>query len=117
MAKIKGAIMLITENIKVQMSPTEAKKCKLYDLKKYKEGKLELPVKRSSGKGWRLIHDGEKVLDIVEGTAQSVTSTIQHIEEFKTKKAMNSRIKALKLEALPDRDGLIDVTPIKEMTG
>ena len=108
--------MLITENIKVPMSHTEAKKCKLYDIRKYKKGKLELPIKRSSGKGWRLIHDGEKVLDIIEGTAQSVTSTIQHIEEFKTKKAMNTRIKKLKLEALPDADGLVDVTP-KKATG
>ena len=96
--------MLITENIKVKLSHDEAKKCKLYDLKKYKEGKLELPVKRSSGKGWRLIHDGEKVLDVIEGTAQSVTSTIQHIEEYKTEKAVNARIKKLGLKELDIMD-------------
>jgi hypothetical protein len=37
------------------------------------------------GIGWRLIHDGTKVIDLIEGTLENVTTTKYIIEEFPTK--------------------------------
>lgn len=69
-----------------------------YDKEK---GKFEFKINTASGKTFRLIHDGKKVLALIPGTEDTVTSTLHPIEEFETEKQALDRIKDLGLIPLP----------------
>jgi len=69
-----------------------------YDKEK---GKFEFKINTASGKTFRLIHDGKKVLALVAGAVDTVTSTLHPIEEFETEKQALDRIKDLGLIPLP----------------
>ena len=43
-------------------------------------------VNEVTGRLWRLIHDGERVLFLFEGADDNVTTTIYNVEEFETKR-------------------------------
>ncbi len=58
----------------------------------------EYPFKNLTGAKWRLVHNGEKVLALIEGTERTVTSTMHSVEEFDTRQAALDRIEALNLE-------------------
>ena len=61
---------------------------------------LSFKVNESTGVGWRLAHDGGKVLALIEGTKKSTTGTIHTLVEFATEKEALAEIKKL---------GLIDI--------
>jgi len=56
-----------------------------------------LPVKKITGKGFRLVHDG-KVAFIIEGTEKNETTTMQEVEEFGTEQEAKDRVVTLGLE-------------------
>jgi len=61
-----------------------------------------LPVKKITGKGFRLVHDG-KVAFIIEGTDKNETTTMQEVEEFGTEQEAKNRVKALGLEVKKEK--------------
>lgn len=66
----------------------------------YDTQKNELTFKANyiTGKGFRLVHDSEKVIALIEGTDTTITTTIYNAEEFKTEKEILDRIEELGLE-------------------
>lgn len=84
------------------MSRTEAIKKIAYINKKaiYNTQKNELIFKANyiTDKGFRLVHDSEKVIVLIEGTDTTITTTIHEVEEFKTEKEILDRIEELGLE-------------------
>jgi len=52
----------------------------------------------ATGQAIRLVHDGEKVLALIDGTDSNVTSAAHKIEEFKTQSEVMLRIDKLGLE-------------------
>ncbi len=55
-------------------------------------------VKNVTGKMFRLVHDGKKVMALIEGTDITRTSTMHEVEEFETEQLALNRIKDLGLE-------------------
>ena len=73
-------------------------KSKVVTVEDEEKGELKfLPVKKITGKSFRLVHDG-KVAFIIEGTEENETTTIHSVEEFSTEKQALNRVKALGLE-------------------
>ncbi len=68
-------------------------------IKEYKVT-LEYDVFNVTGAKWRLVHNGEKVLALIEGTEKSVTSTMHDVEELDTKQKALDRIEALDLVSI-----------------
>ncbi len=60
--------------------------------------KIDGNVKNITGKAWRLVHDGIRVLALIEGTVETITTTKHEIEEFDTEEQAFERIKVLGLE-------------------
>ena len=60
-------------------------------------------IKNITGESWRLVYDGEKVIALIEGTSDSVTSTSAEntVQEFNTEEEALDKIKELKLEYVP----------------
>lgn len=91
---------------KISVSEETAKKkvsFKFKDSKYDKEkGEYEFRINTAVGKHFRLVHDGKKVLALVDGADNTVTSTLHPIEEFDTEKQALARIKALGLEYKAD---------------
>lgn len=94
------------ETLKVKISEAEAIKTPAYTSKDAvydkEKGELTFKAKRANGQAFRLVHDKKKVLDLIEGTDKTITSTIHEMEEFATEKEALDRIKALGLEYTPD---------------
>jgi len=66
---------------------------------KITDGKLRFAVNQARGKGWRLIHDGEKVLYLFEVTDErAVTSTIYEIIIGATKEEVRKKGEELGLD-------------------
>ncbi len=55
-------------------------------------------VKDMTGAKWRLVHNGVKVLALIEGMEKTVTTTIHKVEEFDTEQQVFNGIKGLGLE-------------------
>lgn len=55
-------------------------------------------IKTITEKMFRLVHDNVKVIVLIEGTEQSITTTIQEVEEFETKQQALDRIDELGLD-------------------
>jgi len=53
-------------------------------------------------KGFRLVHDDNNVLSLIEGTDNNQTMTIHRVEEFATEKEAMIRIKVLGLKYEPE---------------
>ena len=75
-------------------------------------------IKKITGKGQRLVHDGKQLIDIIEGTAKNKTWTKQEVEELATEKLAKERVEKLKLIIPEHLHHLKDIkpTPIKEIT-
>lgn len=56
-----------------------------------------LPVKKITGKSFRLVHDGETAF-IIEGTEENETTTMHEVEEHNTEQQAMNRVKALGLK-------------------
>jgi len=52
--------------------------------------------KKISGKDWRLVHNGKKVIDLIEG--KGITYTLEKCVEFKTRVEALKEIKILNLD-------------------
>ncbi|KKL03618.1 hypothetical protein LCGC14_2624340, partial [marine sediment metagenome] len=93
------------ETRKIIISETDAKKLPAYTSKDavYNKGKSELSftVETASGKAYRLVHNGQKVMALIEGTDITFTTSIYTIEEFVTKQQALDRINSLGLEYDP----------------
>ena len=61
------------------------------------EGQIRFTSNQSRGNCWRLVHDGEKVRALVEGSDKDITSSMSIIEEFETKQDVLKRINTLGL--------------------
>ena len=90
---------------KITISEDDAKKLPAYTSKDavYNKGKLELSftVEKASGQAYRLVHNGVKVMALIEGTDITFTTSIYTIEEFATKQEALDRINVLGLEYDP----------------
>ena len=90
---------------KITISKVEAEKLAAYTSKdaSYNKGKSELSftIENASGQAYRLVHNGLKVMALIEGTDITTTSTIYTIEEFATKQQVIARINSLGLEYDP----------------
>jgi len=97
---------MITQEIrKLLLSKVEAEEKAAFTSKDavYDPEKEELifTVNHASGKFFRLLYDNKKVSAIVEGTENTITSTMRTIEEFDTEKEVFDRIAVLGLEYDP----------------
>lgn len=61
------------------------------------EGQIRFTSNQSRGNCWRLVHDGENVRAVVEGSSKDITSSMSIIEEFGTKQDVLKRINTLEL--------------------
>ena len=61
------------------------------------EVKADKGINKATGKGWRLIHDGKKVIAMIEGDPFSETTT-RHQIFIGTEQKCRAEIKRLKLE-------------------
>jgi len=90
---------------KITISEDDAKKLPAYTSKDaaYNKGKSELSftVEKAAGAGYRLVHNGIKVMALINGTDITFTTSIYTIEEFATKQQAIDRINALGLEYDP----------------
>ncbi len=90
---------------KIIISEDNAKKLPAYTSKDsaYNKGKSELSftVEKASGAAYRLVHNGLKVMALIEGTDITFTTSIYTIEEFVTKQQAIDRINSLGLEYDP----------------
>ena len=90
---------------KIIISEVEAKKLPAYTSKDavYNKGKSELSftIENASGQAYRLVHNGQKVMALIEGSDNTITTSIYTIEEFATKQLAINRINALGLEYDP----------------
>ena len=89
-----------THKLKISQAEAEAKKAgakvdSVYDPQK---GEFTFKANRATGKNFRLVHNGETALAVIDGTEKTVTTTIYQIEEFDTKKKALDRIDKLGLE-------------------
>ena len=110
MITIKNKKIVITDD-RVLSIAVFADKDSIYDNIKQE---LFFKVNKSSGDNWKLIHDGIKVMTIVEGTKDTVTTTIYKIEEFETEKEVFERIKTLGLEYTSPTELTEDINLKKE---
>ena len=55
-------------------------------------------IKHITGKGFRLVHDDTKVITLIEGTEQTITSANYRVEEWGIKQEALNRIDVLGLE-------------------
>lgn len=85
---------------KIEVSKMKAETMVAFKMKDsvYKEGNFFFNINYVSKKGFRLIHDGVKLIAIIEGTEQSITMTIFEVEEFVTKKEALDKVSNLGLE-------------------
>ncbi len=94
------------ETRKITISEADAKKLPAYTSKDaaYNKGKSELSftIENATGQAYRLVHNGQKVMALIEGADNTTTSTIYTIEEFATKQQALDRINSLGLEYAPD---------------
>ncbi len=90
---------------KIIISEADAQKLPAYTSKDavYNKGKSELSftIENASGQAFRLVHNGLKVMALIEGADNTTTSTIYTIEEFATKQQVIDRINSLGLEYDP----------------
>ena len=90
---------------KITISEDAAKKLPAYTSKDaaYNKGKSELSftVEKAAGAAYRLVHNGQKVMALIEGTDSTITTSIYTIEEFATKQEAIDRINVLGLEYDP----------------
>ena len=70
----------------------------------YSGDKLKFKVNKSTGKAFRLVHNGKDVFALIEGTDKSKTTTIYEVEEFKTEQEALTRISELGLKYENDND-------------
>ena len=75
-------------------------------------------IKKITGKGQRLVHDGKTLIDIIEGTKKNKTWTKQEVEELATENLAKERVAKLKLIVPEHLHHLKDIKPtsIKEIT-
>ena len=66
--------------------------------------KTKYKTKNITGTDYRLVHNGVKVVALIEGTEKTVTSTNHRAEECSTKQEALNRINALGLEYEPPDD-------------
>ena len=96
---------VVKKTHKITISKADAEKLPAYTSKDavYDDIKSELSftVENASGKAHRLVHNGQKVMALIEGTDITFTSTIYTIEEFTTKQQAIDRINSLGLEYGP----------------
>jgi len=59
---------------------------------------LTYSAKTVSGEGIRMIHDTKKVLTLIQGSKDNMTTTIHPVEEFLNEKDLLDRINKLNLE-------------------
>lgn len=59
-------------------------------------------IKNITGKMWRVVHDGEKVVAVIEGTETNVTSTSHSVMEFETQEECLAAIGCLGLKYDPE---------------
>jgi len=90
--KIEKKITVLTSGLALG-HPAFGKEDTIYD-----EGKKELTINQKviTGKNWRLVHDGEKVISLQIG--QGITYTLEKCVEFKTEKEALAGIEQLKLK-------------------
>ena len=90
---------------KITISEADAQKLPAYTSKDavYNNAKSEFSftVENASGAAYRLVHNGQKVMALIEGTDITTTSTIYTIEQFATKQQAIDRINSLGLEYAP----------------
>lgn len=65
------------------------------------DDKTKYGTKNVTGEGFRLVHNNEKVVTIVEGTAETITSTNHEVEEFETEQEVLGQITKAGLEYDP----------------
>jgi hypothetical protein len=63
--------------------------------------KTKYGTKNVTGTGFRLVHNDTKVVALIEGTEQTITSTNHKAEERSTKQEALTRIDILGLESEP----------------
>lgn len=54
-------------------------------------------TKNVTGEGFRLVHDRKRVVMLIEGTEETITSTKHEVEEFKTEQEALDWIKKMGL--------------------
>lgn len=94
---------MITQNVyvlKISKQEAEEKAVFTYPDSNYDdiEGELTYKVNNSTEINFRLVHNGVKVFDIVEGEDNTITSSLNIIEDFTTKQLAFDRIKDLGLD-------------------
>ena len=62
------------------------------------DGKTEYKTKNITGIGFRLVHNNTKVVALIEGTRQTITSTNHEAEEWDIEQEILNRIAVLGLE-------------------
>jgi len=58
---------------------------------------------QAKGRAWRIVHDGQRVITLVEGTDADMTSSKHEIEEQPTRRAAIARIAELELDFHPSK--------------
>lgn len=109
--------MITRDTYKLKISEDEALKKVAYADKDtfYDKEKKELVFKinNATDTNFYLIYKNKKVLALIEGTNETVISTIHIMEEFNTKQEALDRVLVLELKYEP-QDFEIDDTPIKK---
>ena len=59
-------------------------------------------IKNITGKGLRLVHNDIRVIALIEGTKQTITSTTHKVEESNIEQEALNRIGILGLKYIPD---------------
>ena len=75
--------------------------------------KTKYRTKNVTGVGFRLVHNGLKVIVLIEGTIQTVTSTNHKVEERGIKQELLKQINILGLEYEPSDVMNLDIKPGK----
>ena len=96
----------------LKLSEADAMKKAAFKVGTYDNEKTELSFKinNARGKAFRLVHNGKKVFALVDGSPQTVTSTLHTIEEFTTEKKAEDRIKELGLQYEKDQPWIKSTT-------
>lgn len=98
--------MITKEPITIKISLVEAKQKEAFKHGTYNTQKQELSfdINHASGKNFRLVYDAKKAYCIVEGEAQTITSTLYDIKEYATEQEALDEIKKLGLEYIPPEE-------------
>ena len=90
---------------KIKISEIEAEKKAAFTSKNafYDKEKKELTfiVENAKDKAFRLVYEDKKCFTLVEGSKETITSTLHIIEEFETEELALARIEKLGLEYNP----------------